>query len=451
MASDSAPSPEPSRATRTPDRVRLETTHDDGGTLVRYRGPSPAHAMHHLAWVVNHEATESRAIRRVALQDLQGTHGVKAARNARGEFELEFQTPDAQALYRQIVRERQMELAMPADNEISALAPVQQRQARAKGDSTTRDAESIEGLQRSIAAALDPPKNEEASTRRRDSETERLVLERATLEQLKELKHLADTAQPKALREGLRDLQRQIENEVAREDDGRGPSMRRTPSATTPVNERFTAQQRLGRRDYWMRDRPDRLAFTQTWLRLRTKEHSAAAIMGMVDRALELGWKRLHLDGTPEFKREAWILASARGLSVRGYTATLGDREAAEAERRRIETTPKVRRDGSTERQATDRRPRPERDQAGRYLARQPSESRPTLEAMRQILRKAMADAKTPPELEGRLLGLLDTEQRRRLDKGVGQKPQVWDPAAPRVRAEPAAPQRSRRDVQRDR
>lgn len=407
--------------------------------------------MHHLAWVVNHEATESRPIARVALQDLQGTHGVTAARNARGEFELEFQTPDAQALYRQIVRERQMELATPADNHISALAPAQQRQARAKGDSTRQDAESIEDLQRSIAAALDPTKHEEANARRRDPETDRLVLERATLEQLKELKHLANTAQPQSLREGLRDLQRQIENEVAREDDGRGPSMHRTPSATTPVDERFTVQQRLGRRDYWMRDRPDRLAFTQSWLRLRTKEHSAAAIMGMVDRAVELGWKRLHLEGTPEFKREAWILASARGLNVRGYTATLGDREAAEAERRRIEATPEVRRDTSMERQAADRRPRPEQDQAGRHLAERTSEPRLTVDAMRQVLRKAMVDAKTPPELEGRLLGLLDTEHRRRLDRGVGQNLQVWDPAAPRARAEPAAPQRSRRNVQRDR
>ena len=57
--------------------------------------------------------------------------------------------------------------------------------------------------------------------------------------------------------------------------------------------------------------------------------------MGMVDRAVELGWKRLHLEGSPEFKREAWILAHSRGLEARGYTATMGDREAAEAERRR--------------------------------------------------------------------------------------------------------------------
>jgi Large polyvalent protein-associated domain 7 len=268
-----------------------------------------------------------------------------------------------------------------------------------------------------------------AGGRPEKTELHRQVLERANVNQLRQLQDVA-TDKPGELGEALRKLQKQIERDVARDDADAGAA----PGARLHV----------GRRDYWLRDRPDRLAFTETWLSLRTKEHNAAALMGMVDRAVELGWKRLHLDGTPEFKREAWIIATSRGLEVLGYTATLGDREAAQAERKRLA--------GSVQERQAHRA-------AGEVLrvqgqaAKADHAAEPTADQLRQVVRKAIADGRLAPELEERLTRQLSGEAKRRGAMGnPAPTVQTWDPASPRVRTAHQAPDaRKARQVQRER
>lgn len=47
-------------------------------------------------------------------------------------------------------------------------------------------------------------------------------------------------------------------------------------------------------------------------------------------------WTAVNFNGTPEFKRQAWIAAAARGINGVGHTSSDGDRIAAHAERKRI-------------------------------------------------------------------------------------------------------------------
>ncbi len=471
MANDSDPSPEPRRepgrdhtarrernndadrpragapdsATGASGRLRLETTSADGSIQTDYRGDSHWHAMHRLARLVNQDSPQASPVERIELADRDGTYGVTARRAEHEDgrrLELQFQTADAQSLYRQVVRERQMELASPADNRIDALPSQAHTQTRGSAKSSQQD-KSADQLRRDIAASLTVSEGDGQQARQRAPEVELQVLERATVEQLKELKRIADAAQPDELREALRALQRQIESEVGRSEESRSATSAPRLPAAPKVNERFTVQDRLGRRDYWYRDRPDRLAFTQTWLSLRTKEHSNAALMGMVDRAVELGWKRLHLEGTPEFKREAWILASSRGLAAHGYTATLGDREAAETERKRLLGPQREPADAQQQRQPTQ----PQK-QAHKII--QGVEVAP--EKLQQVLRKAIADAKVSPELESRLLRLLDQEHLRRHAQGRDSTVQVWDRTVRRARPhEPPSRQPARKDLHRDR
>jgi hypothetical protein len=187
---------------------------------------------------------------------------------------------------------------------------------------------------------------------------------------------------------------------------------------TSPVDERFTVSPRLVGNEYWFRDRPDRLAFTETWLTLRTAEHSSAALMGMVDRARELGWQTVHLQGSAEFKREAWVLATSRGLQAMGYTPTQGDREAAAAQQRR-------------QQRRVDLPAQPERTTSTKD--QRPVVPDPDQTQWRAVLQKAMNDARVPPQLEGRLMEALEQRGRQRGTTGQPVRFNVWDAKAPKL------------------
>lgn len=465
MANDTSPGPEPTRAPQaqrgkeadaaaqptrdvTPGQPQLQVqATSQGASAILYEGDSPWQAMHRLSIQVNQDSPQAKDLTRITLTDQGGKFGVAADRNDTGEMELQFQTSDAQALYRQVMRERQMELANPADNRMSA-APAQRTAAarNAPRDSATPDELSPDEMRRGILDRLEGSEERAPGSKPgkpESAELDRQVLERAGVEQLRKLQEVA-RSKPEELGDALRKLQKQIEREVARDDTDTGKAPAATLSVGPPVQERFTVQERLGRRDYWLRDRPDRLGFTETWLSLRTKEHSSAALMGMVDRAVELGWKHLHLEGTPEFKREAWILANSRGLAVLGYTATLGDREAAQAELKRIT--------GSIQERGADRAAEPVA-RAQVQAARPDRTKQPTAEQLRQVVRKAIADGRVSPELEEKLTRLLSREAQRRGSLGKpAPKVQTWDPGSPRVSAAQHAPHAHKsRVVQRER
>ncbi len=65
---------------------------------------------------------------------------------------------------------------------------------------------------------------------------------------------------------------------------------------------------------------PTKVAFTDHGKRLITEHDDPSVIHGMVLRAQEKGWTVVRVNGTDEFKTEAWVQATIAGLDVEGYT-----------------------------------------------------------------------------------------------------------------------------------
>lgn len=82
-------------------------------------------------------------------------------------------------------------------------------------------------------------------------------------------------------------------------------------------------------------ERKEYLAFKATDDRLVTRIAAAEVIRDMVSVAQHRQWEALHVRGSVEFRRQAWLEASARAIEVQGYQPnerdrqTLGDRRAA--------------------------------------------------------------------------------------------------------------------------
>lgn len=64
---------------------------------------------------------------------------------------------------------------------------------------------------------------------------------------------------------------------------------------------------------------PTKLAFTDHGKRLVTEHDDPSVIQGMVLLAKAKGWTTVRVNGTPEFKTEAWVQATIAGLDVEGY------------------------------------------------------------------------------------------------------------------------------------
>lgn len=75
-------------------------------------------------------------------------------------------------------------------------------------------------------------------------------------------------------------------------------------------------------------ERKEYLAFKTTDDRLVTRIAAAEVIRDMVSVAQHRQWEALQVRGSVEFRREAWLEASARGIEVRGYEANELDRQA---------------------------------------------------------------------------------------------------------------------------
>jgi hypothetical protein len=75
-------------------------------------------------------------------------------------------------------------------------------------------------------------------------------------------------------------------------------------------------------------ERGEYLAFKVTEDRLVTRLAGAEVIRDMVSVADHRGWDALHVRGSAEFRREAWLEAGARGIEVQGYQPSDLDRQA---------------------------------------------------------------------------------------------------------------------------
>jgi hypothetical protein len=96
------------------------------------------------------------------------------------------------------------------------------------------------------------------------------------------------------------------------------------PTGAASISPRLYAD---GRGEY--------LAFKVTEDRLVTRLAAAEVIRDMVSVAQHRRWDALHVRGSAEFRREAWLEAGARGIEVQGYQPTDLDRQAL-ADRREV-------------------------------------------------------------------------------------------------------------------
>ena len=119
---------------------------------------------------------------------------------------------------------------------------------------------------------------------------------------------------------------------------GAGPKGRAatpTPDDPETVTRSYYVEEKGKERRYYDDYRKQALAITASPDRIQSRRDDLYTIRAMLALAEARGWTELRVTGSAEFRREAWIEASARGLTVAGHRPT--DPERQEAERRRAE------------------------------------------------------------------------------------------------------------------
>jgi putative DNA primase/helicase len=120
------------------------------------------------------------------------------------------------------------------------------------------------------------------------------------------------------------------EQEPKRTDNSKSAHRAQTEAGEEPrLNQRRDAADSLRKRfleasgQFYYRTapgEPTKVAFTDHGKRLITEHDDPSVIHGMVLRAQEKGWTVVRVNGTDEFKTEAWVQATIAGLEVEGYT-----------------------------------------------------------------------------------------------------------------------------------
>ncbi|HNP82751.1 MAG TPA: hypothetical protein PKN47_14920 [Nitrospira sp.] len=102
-------------------------------------------------------------------------------------------------------------------------------------------------------------------------------------------------------------------------EDGQEPSLNQRRDAAESLRKRFLE---AGEQFYYRTapGEPTKIAFTDQGKRLVTEHDDPSVIQGMVLRAKSKGWTTVRVNGTAEFKTEAWVQATIAGLEVEGYT-----------------------------------------------------------------------------------------------------------------------------------
>ena len=123
-----------------------------------------------------------------------------------------------------------------------------------------------------------------------------------------------------------------VSEEVAskRTDESKAAQGTQDESADQPrLNQRRDAAESLRKRfieageQFYFRTapgEPTKIAFTDHGKRLVTEHDDPSVIQGMVLLAKAKGWTTVRVNGTTEFKTEAWVQATIAGLDVEGYT-----------------------------------------------------------------------------------------------------------------------------------
>ncbi|CUS37069.1 hypothetical protein COMA1_30392 [Candidatus Nitrospira nitrosa] len=107
--------------------------------------------------------------------------------------------------------------------------------------------------------------------------------------------------------------------EGTQDDKAEQPRLNQRHDAAESLRKRFIE---AGEQFYYRTapGEPTKIAFTDHGKRLVTEHDDPSVIQGMVLRAKAKGWTIVRVNGTAEFKTEAWVQATIAGLDVEGYT-----------------------------------------------------------------------------------------------------------------------------------
>ena len=107
--------------------------------------------------------------------------------------------------------------------------------------------------------------------------------------------------------------------EGTQDDNAEQPRLNQRRDAADSLRKRFIE---AGEQFYYRTapGEPTKVAFTDHGKRLVTEHDDPSVIQGMVLRAKAKGWTTVRVNGTTEFKTEAWVQATIAGLDVEGYT-----------------------------------------------------------------------------------------------------------------------------------
>jgi hypothetical protein len=100
---------------------------------------------------------------------------------------------------------------------------------------------------------------------------------------------------------------------------------RGAPKESEPAKE-FVPPEHLRKRflqvddKYYFRHEDNKLAFRDHGNRIATPHDDAVVALSMIQLAEAKGWQSVNLKGSNEFKREAWLQASLKGMEVKGYS-----------------------------------------------------------------------------------------------------------------------------------
>ena len=257
------------------------------------------------------------------------------------------------------------------------------------------------------------------------------------------------------------------------------------PYKTEPpsIANTYYVQEKGSERQYFEDYQRKNIAMRATDTSVSSKRQDLNTVRAMLEIAEARGWHSVEIKGTAEFRREAWIEATARGLEGRGFTPSDADRQEADrrhAERRQANEVRAVAREDTREDRAAGR-PVAAAAHEKEVQARQPGEPpAPKFNEYRHALREARKELSA----DGRLMlaalsekidrqmnklnmeakaelkafvgtelvkkeraegpTVLSAEQKRAATAPVPERPSpAQTPPAPARRIEPEAPRRS--------
>lgn len=85
------------------------------------------------------------------------------------------------------------------------------------------------------------------------------------------------------------------------------------------LTERINSQFRVQGSEYHFKDQPGKIAFRDAGDALKTSSNDPRSAIAMITLAEAKGWKTISVSGHPDFRREAWLEASLRGMEVKGF------------------------------------------------------------------------------------------------------------------------------------